>query len=78
MQRYFLYMPFMHSEDLLAAGGIGALFNGAGESGWREVGRAIITILSSASGVSLIATPFSGARSTPEELEFLKTEPPFA
>ena len=75
-ERPFLYMPFQHSEDLAVQRRSVALFAELGmpeQLGFAEEHRAIIERFGRFPHRNVIL----GRRSTPDELEFLKTARPF-
>lgn len=74
MQRYFLYMPFMHSEDLTAQAESLRLFAELGVPDGVKYARHHHDIVERF-GRFPHRNPILGRRSTPEELEFLKTQP---
>ncbi|WP_129647475.1 DUF924 family protein [Peristeroidobacter agariperforans] len=75
MQRHFLYMPFMHSEDLLAQAESVQLFTALGVPDGVKYARHHHDVVERF-GRFPYRNSILGRRSTPEELEFLKTEPP--
>jgi uncharacterized protein (DUF924 family) len=75
MQRYFLYMPFMHSEDLLAQAQSVRVFNELGSPDGVKYARHHHDIVERF-GRFPHRNAILGRRSTSEELEFLKTQPP--
>ncbi|WP_129775796.1 DUF924 family protein [Peristeroidobacter soli] len=74
-QRHFLYLPFMHSEDLQAQAESVRLFNELGIADGVKYARHHHDIVERF-GRFPHRNVILGRRSTPEELEFLKTEPP--
>lgn len=74
-QRYFLYMPFMHSEDLTAQAESVRLFNALGVPDGMKYARHHHDIVERF-GRFPHRNPILGRRSTPEELEFVKRQPP--
>lgn len=75
MQRHFLYMPFMHSEDLLAQAQSVRLFNELGLPDVVKYARHHHDVVERF-GRFPHRNVILGRRSTPEELEFLRAEPP--
>ena len=75
-QRYFIYMPFMHSEDRAMQAESARLFKTIpGDGGqWAEHHRAIVDRF----GRFPHRNALLGRASTAEELEFLAREPSFA
>lgn len=76
-QRYFLYMPFMHSEDRGMQAESVRLFAALGSAEgakWAEHHRDIVERF----GRFPHRNAILGRQSTPEELEFLRREPSFA
>ena len=75
-ERYFLYMPFMHSEDRALQAESVRLFTELGGDGakWARHHRDIVERF----GRFPHRNAIFGRTSTPEEIEFLKTERPFA
>lgn len=76
-QRYFLYMPFMHSEDRAMQAESVRLFKALGSADgakWAEHHRDIVDRF----GRFPHRNAILGRQSTPEEQEFLKREPSFA
>ena len=75
-ERHFLYMPFMHSEDRAMQAESVRLFGELGGDGskWDRHHRDIIERF----GRFPHRNDLLGRTSTPEEIEFLKTERPFA
>jgi uncharacterized protein (DUF924 family) len=76
-QRYFLYMPFMHSEDRGMQAESVRLFTELGSAEgakWAEHHRGIVERF----GRFPHRNAILGRQSTPEELEFLRQEPSFA
>lgn len=74
-QRHFLYMPFMHSEDLTAQAQSVRLFTDLGIEEGVKYARHHHDVVERF-GRFPHRNAILGRRSTPEELEFLKTEPP--
>lgn len=74
-QRHFLYLPFMHSEDLMAQAQSVQLFNELGIPDGVKYARHHHDIVERF-GRFPHRNAILGRRSTPEELEFLKTAPP--
>jgi uncharacterized protein (DUF924 family) len=75
MQRHFLYMPFMHSEDLTAQAESVRLFADLGSPDGVKYAHHHHDVIERF-GRFPHRNAILGRRSTPEELEFLKTEPP--
>jgi len=75
MQRHFLYMPFMHSEDLTAQAESVRLFAELGIPDGAKYARHHHGVIERF-GRFPHRNAILGRRSTPEELQFLKTEPP--
>jgi uncharacterized protein (DUF924 family) len=75
MQRYFLYMPFMHSEELTAQAESVRLFNELGVPDGVKYARHHHDIVARF-GRFPHRNSILGRQSTAEELEFLQTEPP--
>lgn len=75
MQRHFLYMPFMHSEDLTAQAESVRLFTELGIPDGVKYARHHHDVVERF-GRFPHRNTLLGRRSTPEEVEFLKTEPP--
>lgn len=75
MQRHFLYMPFMHSEDLAAQAESVRLFTELGIPDGVKYARHHHDVVERF-GRFPHRNGILGRRSTPEEVEFLKTEPP--
>jgi uncharacterized protein (DUF924 family) len=75
MQRHFLYMPFMHSEDLTAQAESVRLFSQLGIPDGTKYARHHHAVVERF-GRFPHRNSILGRRSTAEELEFLKTEPP--
>lgn len=75
MQRHFLYMPFMHSEDLTAQAESVQLFTELGTPDGVKYARHHHDVVERF-GRFPHRNTILGRRSTPEEVEFLKTEPP--
>lgn len=75
MQRHFLYMPFMHSEDLKAQAESVRLFTALGVPDGVKYARHHHGVVERF-GRFPHRNSILGRRSTPEELEFLKTQPP--
>lgn len=76
-QRYFLYMPFMHSEDRAMQAESVRLFtalDSAEGAKWAEHHRGIVERFGRFPHRNVLL----GRQSTPEELEFLQQEPSFA
>jgi uncharacterized protein (DUF924 family) len=75
-ERHFLYMPFMHSEDRAMQAESVRLFSALGGDGskWARHHQGIVERF----GRFPHRNAIFGRTSTPEELEFLKTEPSFA
>lgn len=76
-QRYFLYMPFMHSEDRAMQAESVRLFTALGSAEgtkWAERHRRVVDRF----GRFPHRNAILGRQSTPEELEFLQREPSFA
>jgi uncharacterized protein (DUF924 family) len=75
-ERHFLYMPFMHSEDRAMQAESVRLFSGLSADGlkWARHHHAIVERF----GRFPHRNAIFGRESTPEEIEFLKTEPSFA
>lgn len=75
-QRHFLYMPFMHSEDRAMQAESVRLFTGLNTDGlkWARHHQGIVERF----GRFPHRNALFGRESTPEEIEFLKTEPSFA
>lgn len=75
-ERYFLYMPFMHSEDRAMQAESVRLFTALGGDGakWARHHHGIVERF----GRFPHRNAILGRVSTPEEIEFLKTEPSFA
>jgi uncharacterized protein (DUF924 family) len=75
-ERHFLYMPFMHSEDGAMQAESVRLFAQLSTDGlpWARHHQAIVERF----GRFPHRNAILGRTSTPEELEFLKTEPSFA
>jgi uncharacterized protein (DUF924 family) len=75
-ERHFLYMPFMHSEDRAMQAESVRLFTQLSTDGlqWARHHQAIVERF----GRFPHRNAIFGRTSTPEELEFLKTEPSFA
>lgn len=74
-QRHFLYMPFMHSEDLAAQAESVRLFTELGIPDGMKYARHHHGVIERF-GRFPHRNSILGRRSTAEELEFLKTEPP--
>ena len=74
-QRHFLYMPFMHSEDLTAQAQSMQLFAELGIPDGVKYARHHHDVVERF-GRFPHRNPILGRRSTSEEIEFLKTEPP--
>ena len=74
-QRHFLYLPFMHSEDLRAQEQSLRLFDELGIPDGAKYARHHHGIVARF-GRFPHRNAILGRRSTPEELEFLKTQPP--
>lgn len=74
-QRHFLYLPFMHSEDLQAQAESVRLFNELGIPDGVKYARHHHDIVERF-GRFPHRNAILGRRSTAEELAFLKTEPP--
>ena len=74
-QRHFVYMPFMHSEDLMAQAEAVRLFTALGESDGAKYARHHHDVVERF-GRFPHRNSILGRPSTAEELEFLKTEPP--
>ncbi|MFC4309326.1 DUF924 family protein [Steroidobacter flavus] len=74
-QRHFLYLPFMHSEDLQAQAESVRLFNELGIADGVKYARHHHDIVERF-GRFPHRNAILGRRSTPEELEFLKTQSP--
>lgn len=74
-ERHFLYMPFMHSEDRALQAESVRLFSELGTDGmqWARHHHEIIARF----GRFPHRNAMFGRASTPEEIEFLKTEPSF-
>ena len=75
-ERYFLYMPFMHSEDRAAQAESVRLFTELGSADgakWARHHQGIVERF----GRFPHRNALFGRASTPEELEFLRTEPAF-
>jgi uncharacterized protein (DUF924 family) len=75
-ERYFLYMPFMHSEDRAMQAESVRLFSELGSADglrWAHHHQGIVERF----GRFPHRNAVFGRASTPEELEFLKTEPSF-
>ena len=74
-ERYFLYMPFMHSEDRALQAESVRLFTELGGDGvkWARNHQSIVERF----GRFPHRNAILGRTSTPEEVEFLKTERPF-
>jgi uncharacterized protein (DUF924 family) len=75
MQRYFLYMPFMHSEDLTAQAQSVQLFTELGIADGVKYAHHHHDVVERF-GRFPHRNAIFGRRSTPEEMEFLKTEAP--
>jgi len=75
MQRHFLYIPFMHSEDLAAQAESVRLFTELGIADGVKYARHHHDVVERF-GRFPHRNSILGRRSTAEELEFLKTEPP--
>lgn len=75
MQRHFLYMPFMHSEDLTAQAESVQLFTELGNPDGMKYARHHHDVVERF-GRFPHRNALLGRRSTPEEMEFLQTEPP--
>ena len=75
MQRHFLYMPFMHSEDLTAQAESVQLFTELGVADGVKYARHHHDVVERF-GRFPHRNAILGRRSTPEEMEFLQTEPP--
>lgn len=75
MQRNFVYMPFMHSEDLAAQAESVRLFSELGGGDSLKYARHHMDVVQRF-GRFPHRNAILGRRSTPEELEFLKSEPP--
>ena len=75
MQRHFLYMPFMHSEQLAAQAESVRLFTELGIADGVKYARHHHDVVKRF-GRFPHRNEILGRRSTPEELEFLKDEPP--
>jgi uncharacterized protein (DUF924 family) len=75
-ERHFLYMPFMHSEDRAMQAESVRLFTEISEDGlkWARHHQGIVERF----GRFPHRNAILGRASTPEEIEFLKTEPSFA
>jgi uncharacterized protein (DUF924 family) len=75
-ERHFLYMPFMHSEDRAMQAESVRLFAGLSTDGlqWAKHHQGIVERF----GRFPHRNALLGRTSTPEEIEFLKTEPSFA
>jgi uncharacterized protein (DUF924 family) len=76
-QRYFLYMPFMHSEDRAMQAESVRLFSELGSADgvkWARHHQGIVERF----GRFPHRNAIFGRPSAPEELEFLRTEPSFA
>ena len=75
-ERHFLYMPFMHSEDRAMQAESLRLFSGLNTDGmkWARHHHGIVERF----GRFPHRNALLGRTSTPEEIEFLKTEPSFA
>lgn len=75
-ERHFLYMPFMHSEDRAMQAESVRLFSELGTDGlkWAKHHQGIVERF----GRFPHRNALFGRTSTPEELEFLKTERSFA
>lgn len=76
-QRHFLYMPFMHSEDRAMQAESLRLFTelgGAEDLKWARHHHGIVERFGRFPHRNAVV----GRTSTPEELEFLKTQPSFA
>ncbi|MBL8267313.1 DUF924 family protein [Steroidobacter sp.] len=74
-QRHFLYIPFMHSEDLAAQVESVRLFSELGIEAGVKYARHHHDVVARF-GRFPHRNAILGRQSTPEELEFLKTEPP--
>lgn len=74
-QRHFLYMPFMHSEDLTAQAESVRLFTELGIADGVKYARHHHGVVERF-GRFPHRNVILGRPSTPEEMEFLKTEPP--
>lgn len=74
MQRHFLYMPFMHSEDLTAQAESMQLFTELGLPDVVKYARHHHDVVERF-GRFPHRNSILGRRSTPEELEFMKAEP---
>lgn len=74
-QRHFLYMPFMHSEDLATQAQSLQLFTELGIADGLKYARHHHDVIERF-GRFPHRNAILGRRSTPEELEFLKAEPP--
>lgn len=75
-ERYFLYMPYMHSEDRTMQAESERLFGELGSAEglkWARHHRGIVERF----GRFPHRNAIFGRTSTPEEIEFLKTEPSF-
>ena len=74
-QRHFVYMPFMHSEDMTAQAESLRLFTRLGSEQGLKYARHHHDVVERF-GRFPHRNVILGRRSTPEELEFLKTEEP--
>jgi uncharacterized protein (DUF924 family) len=74
MQRHFIYMPFMHSEDVNAQAESVRLFTALGIPEGLKYARHHHDVVARF-GRFPHRNSILGRRSTPAELEFLKTEP---
>lgn len=74
VQRNFVYMPFMHSEDLAAQAESVRLFSELGGEGLKYARHHHDVV--KRFGRFPHRNAILGRQSTPEELEFLKNEPP--
>jgi uncharacterized protein (DUF924 family) len=74
MQRHFLYMPFMHSEDLEAQVESVRLFSALGIPDGMKYANHHHDVVARF-GRFPHRNAILGRRSTPEEIEFLKNEP---
>jgi uncharacterized protein (DUF924 family) len=75
MQRHFVYMPFMHSEDVTAQAESVRLFAALGIPDGVKYARHHHGVIERF-GRFPHRNAILGRRSTPEELQFLKSEPP--
>lgn len=75
LQRYFLYMPFMHSEDMTAQAESVRLFAELGMADGVKYSHHHHDVVERF-GRFPHRNTILGRRSTPEEVEFLKTESP--